>query len=241
MDKSEAFEFLELNIDSSQEELKKRWQEKFNHFQNLQINAPTPQLKAIHSRNLEKLDQIKSLLLVRSAAPGDTKDIPPYTTPPIRPENNRFDRPRVIDHPSAMAFLVRHTEGKDAKTYPLKEGVNPVGRLEVRGHNSVVIDDDPYVSRYHAVLYVSRKPGGGHTYQLADDGALNNGQASKNGTYINGSERRITARATIYEADTIQIGVTKLMLMANSQPVEKIVKEVKKTQMVKTVVIDDLF
>jgi pSer/pThr/pTyr-binding forkhead associated (FHA) protein len=144
-----------------------------------------------------------------------------------------------IDSNSTIAFLVVHTEDKESVAYDLKIGDNSIGRNRIDGFNNVIIKDDPYVSRHHANLKAIREYGG-LSFLISDGSLLNKEKKSKNGVYINGSEQRIQQTSEILPYDTIQIGLTKMMLMIKAQSIQNIIREVKKTQIMKTVVIDDL-
>ena len=82
---------------------------------------------------------------------------------------------------------------------------------------------------------------GGFSIELADDGRFNQGAPSRNGTYLNGSDKRIKSNdiRLLKEGDTIQVGNTKLVLRMNtaSKSISGLVKEVEKTQYLRTVVI----
>jgi hypothetical protein len=138
-----------------------------------------------------------------------------------------------------VAWLIRHTENQSPVSFPLYPGKNYLGRKEKPGAQPFVkVAEDPYISKVHAVIIV--EPGAGHAFFLADDPATNGDKASTNGTYINGMEDRITTKTRIRNNDTIQIGITKLILRYNDSGLEDIVREVEQKNYMHTVVIDAL-
>src|SRR5258708_3149871 len=135
--------------------------------------------------------------------------------------------------PAPVAWLIRHTENQSAKTFPLYPGKNFLGRkprpdlvpfIEVEG--------DPYISKVHAVLY-AEKAG-----LFISDPSGEEGKPSKNGIFINADDNRLTEKTRLKEKDTIQIGVTKLILRYNNNPIVKMVQEVEEQDYMHTVVID---
>ena len=96
-----------------------------------------------------------------------------------------------------------------------------------------LIDEDPYISRIHAVIYVENIDTL-HLY-ICDSDLDNGGKASKNGTYINGHNSRIVKKIKIKENDTIQVGITKLVLKYNAGNLEEIVNEVEQQNYVDTI------
>lgn len=87
------------------------------------------------------------------------------------------------------------------RTYPLRAGVNLVGRFE---DNHVVVGS-PLASRRHCALVVH--PGQG--CEVHDT-------ASKNGTYVNG--QRVTAPKTLAPGDAIELGGRRLVLVRAEGP-----------------------
>jgi len=131
-------------------------------------------------------------------------------------------------------WLVRHTENKPSATFPLFKGTNFIGRAPVPSMPFyTLIDEDPYISRIHAVIYVENIDTL-HLY-ICDSDLDNGGKASKNGTYINGHNSRIVKKIKIKENDTIQVGITKLVLKYNAGNLEEIVNEVEQQNYVDTI------
>jgi hypothetical protein len=85
--------------------------------------------------------------------------------------------------------------------YPLRIGVNTVGRLT---DNDVVLND-PYVSRRHCAVLIHAGDGG----ELHD-------VSSKNGTYLNG--RRIDHPTRLNTGDEIGMCDCRLVFVANTNP-----------------------
>jgi pSer/pThr/pTyr-binding forkhead associated (FHA) protein len=85
--------------------------------------------------------------------------------------------------------------------YPLKVGVNTVGRLP---DNDVVISA-PYVSRRHCAILVH-----------AGDGCELHDIASKNGTYING--RKLSGPTRLNSGDEIRMCESRLVFVTKAGP-----------------------
>lgn len=222
-------EFLELPDSATDTDIQERLHDKQNYFERLIENAPNDFLKKLHTQNIEKVKNIRSFLLQETADPSAKPLQQHYARPEssVPLSNNSFNG-------SPVAFLVRHTENLSAKPFPLYAGDNYIGRSPM-GNHQIVIDDDAYVSRQHAIIRVNHSQH--HTdIFVADDGSQ--GKPSKNGTYINGNEKRLTNPVLIRENDTVQIGMTKLILRYNNTSINKIVHEVEESEYMKTVIID---
>ncbi len=89
-------------------------------------------------------------------------------------------------------------EGK--KVYPLKVGVNTIGRLP---DNDVVITD-PHASRRHTSILV-------HSTMRCEVHDL----ASKNGTYLNG--QRLTCATILRPNDEIRVGDMRMIFMNGNE------------------------
>lgn len=110
-----------------------------------------------------------------------------------------------------VGWLVRHNENQENISFELKEGRNIIGRPTSFFSPEVSIDDE-YVSRRHAVINVILNQFNVYEYYIADNEEVNDGKASKNGTYVNGKAERISDPIRLIDGDTIQIGKTKLVL-----------------------------
>jgi pSer/pThr/pTyr-binding forkhead associated (FHA) protein len=110
-------------------------------------------------------------------------------------------------------WLVVHTENKLPVTYDLYEGDNVIGRPDGAHQIDIRIEDDDYVSRFHAFIHVHKDYLHRFRYELHDNGAMSRGKVSTNGTYINGIEERLPKEKTVFlrDGDTIQVGTTKLV------------------------------
>ncbi len=207
----EYFEFLELQNNATQAEIIQRIDEKQKLFSQLMQNAPNDYLKSIHQKNISKLVEIEQTL---------TRG---YVKPEQQTANEIF-----IESDGAIAWLIRHTENKNSKSFPLFSGTNFIGRSSNNKLNEIIIDDDIYISRNHATILIEND-----NYKITDLG-------SKNGTYINGQEQKIES-LNLNNLDTIQIGNTKIVLkIASNKNVDALVKEVDSSEYMKTIVINIL-
>jgi len=232
MNRKDALEFLELADHASDLDIELRLSEKKNYFTHLCENAPNDFLKKLHGENIEKILLIRNLLGLKN--PGPAQDVNKLVYQRVDIYQGQADKSSRPGQP--VAWLVRHTENQSPKTYPLYLGKNVVGRSVQPGMNAILIDDDPYVSNRHAVLDIlNMSP---LKILLSDDQNANHGKASRNGTYINGSEDRLIKPLQIGENDTIQIGCTKLIVRVNNAALDRIVREVEETEFMKTVVIN---
>lgn len=235
MTRKEVLEFLELPDSSSDNDIRVRMDDKLTYFERLSENAPNDFLRKLHTSNTEKIKTLQIEMLGAGAANNDADKKRHASTPA---SYNNYQQPvaQPQANPSAVAWLVRHTENQSAKTFPLYYGKNFVGRANQPNNHTVVINDDPYVSRVHALLdVVAINP---LQIVVYDEAATNGGKPSKNGTYINGDDRRLNKKLSIRENDTLQIGMTKLIVRLNNTSIHKIVQEVEESDYMKTVVID---
>ncbi len=248
MTKAEALTFLELREDATDQEVKKTLEEQLSHFEQLSEKAPSDFLRKLNAQKVAKVKGIqqdlkkwapqgpgaKSVILNEDPVEdSEMEEDLPATTPIIISSGSRFSKKAAVAEP--LGWLVRHTENQSPKTYSLWKGPNYIGR---KLHESlkpfVVIDEDLYISRVHALITAEA----GDQFYIEDSAAVNNGSESKNGTYLNGREKRIAEKTRLNENDTIQIGVTKLILRYNNHPIKKIVKEVEKSKFMHTVALE---
>jgi hypothetical protein len=135
--------------------------------------------------------------------------------------------------PVPVAWLVRHTENQSSKTFPIYPGKNYLGRKPRPDLVPFIeVEEDPYISKVHAVLYAESDR------LFISDPSGDEGKPSKNGIFINADENRLTEKTRLKEKDTIQIGVTKLILRFNNSSIGKIVQEVEEQDYMHTVMID---
>ena len=141
--------------------------------------------------------------------------------------------PAAPAEPEPVAWLIRHTENQSSKTFPLYPGKNFLGRKPLPGLTPFIeVEEDPYISKVHATLLAESNG------IYINDPSGQEGKPSKNGIFINANENRLTAKTRLKENDTVQIGVTKLILRYNNNSIKKIVEEVEETDYMHTVVID---
>lgn len=220
MTKAEIIEFLELPSNASDKDIAKRASEKLEYFNRLIESAPNEVLKKVYQKNSEKVRSIQGQI--------NFKD---YKSTHTQLSNSaNFTEKKV----QAIAWLIRHTEHQAAKSYPIYLGVNIIGRVFKAGKNSILFEEDPFVSRKHAVLYAHSRT----TFTIEDSASGNEGKASKNGTYLNGKTQRIHQEASLQDGDTIQVGNTKLVFRLNDEPIHKIINEVEEGEYMNTVVIN---
>ncbi|MCU7551421.1 FHA domain-containing protein [Chitinophagaceae bacterium LB-8] len=233
MNKQEAFEFLELKTSATEAEIKIRLQEKQQYFEQLCATAPGEFLQKLHKRNIEKVQTIRNLFFPS----GGGHDHSERKAAQVNASANSYAQPADhinLDQP--VAWLICHTEHQSSRPHSLYAGENYFGRALADGKRSILLEHDIYVSRYHAVVEVQL---GLYPKVFIQDAGAYTGKPSKNGIYINGSSQRIQNKVQLQENDTVQIGVTKLILRFNREkPINRIVEEVSKTEFIKTVVID---
>jgi hypothetical protein len=228
MTRAEVLEFLELPESATDNDIRERMNDKLAYFQRLSENAPNDFLRKLHTSNTEKIRALQREM-GGPAAPASSAgryDAPSYQQPAQQGPARSAE----------VAWLVRHTENLSAITFPLYYGKNFIGRNPSANGPCIVFTEDPYVSRVHALLEVINI----NPLQIvvSDEPASNGGKASKNGTYINGDDRRLSRKVTIGPNDTIQIGMTKFIIRLNNTSIHKIVQEVEESDFMKTVVID---
>lgn len=233
MNLKEALEFLDLPGTATDNQISVGLSDKLKYFQKLMENAPNEFLRGIHAKNIEKIKGFQALLPQQTgpANSGNYENQKPIRTSiPLNQSDKSIDR-------DVLAFLIRHTEQQSVKTYPLYEGKNIIGRTIKDGpYNTVIVDDDNYVSRVHAVIEIINDKN--IEVIITDDDISNGAKASKNGTYVNGNEKRIKKPFKLSENDTIQIGMTKLILRYNNSNINKILDEVEESNYMRTVVIN---
>lgn len=204
---------------------------------------PLPQLQTEPEPQpeLEPLLEVQSTPAAAAIAPPVSASQPttvPDPPPAPKPILVQADPEPVVatqaeSQLAPVAWLIRHTENQSSKTFPLYPGRNYLGRKPREGLTPFIeVEEDPYISKVHAVLYAEN----GDIY--VSDPSGGEGKPSKNGIFINADENRLMAKTRLWEKDTVQIGVTKLILRYNSKAIVKIVKEVEEQDYMHTVVID---
>jgi hypothetical protein len=255
MNKREALEYLDLPGDASPEEIEKRIKEKLDYFRNLSENATSDFLRRLNRQNLLKVQAIKEDSLNWSRpyineiniqqdqisqseqvieSVFESQEV--LTTPVIitvgktNSENLKRNEP--------LAWMIRHVENMSSKVFPLFPGKYLIGRKnEPHSDNYIEVDGDPYVSRIHAVIEVNEDT----TISIEDTAESNSGKPSKNGTYVNGNAERINGKLILKANDTVQIGITKMVLKINANiRIEEVVDDVKKSKFMHTVIIKNM-
>lgn len=241
----EALEFLELPEGAAGNQIKQRLHEKLAYFEHLSENAPSDFLKRLNRQHFAKAKSLEQEMVQWNLSGAevvldDSDDASAYdesiplTTPVIVSSKNAARQPAPVE---PVAWLVRHTENQSAKTFSLFTGKNYIGRkADPALKPFIVIEDDAFVSRVHAIIYIEE--GNPVKFYIADTDAANGGKASKNGTYINGNEIRITQKLLLKENDTIQVGMTKLILKLNNNSINHIIREVERSKFMHTVVFE---
>ena len=231
MTKSEILELLELPDSVNENDIKVRLKEKLIYFRRLQENAPNDFLKKRHLQNIEKVLLVMAEYgLTEMPEPDAAQYYSKQEPEGVKPSQGQGQQKKPI------AWLIRHTEGQPVKTFSLYAGDNFIGRFLQPSGNTIVLEEDPYVSRLHAVIMADE---GMHTQFHINDSALSNqGKPSRNGTYVNGDERRINQKTRLFNNDTIQIGMTKLVFKLNNDNLNNIVTQVEDAGYMKTVVIN---
>lgn len=229
MDKAEALGFIGLKEPISEEAVDDKYKERFNYFQMLYSNAPNKVVEQIQQQNLHKLNQVKNMLLEEIAAKKknfDKKHASSITKP--KPEAAKIEKKPVV------GWLIVHTENKKAETFDLYEGINYIGRKKKDDKaNSILIENDPFVSRTHA--FIKCNEAGGKLQYVLYDGDGN--KQSINGVFLNGNDVRIHQHCSLKENDTVQIGTTKLVfkIKKDHRSITGELEEVMRTDFIRTI------
>lgn len=255
MTQEEALLFLELPGTASVYEIKQRLREKLAYYENLSENAPSDFLRRLNARHVTKVQDIQrsfpewdpSRQELSIEFPVDEvdedlakaeEDAGPLTIPIIVGPGGKLNGTQKKQLADPPGWLIRHTENQSSKTFILARGKNYIGRkADPLFKPTIIIDDDTFISKIHAVLLVEEN-NDGFDFFLIDTPASNGGKASSNGTYLNGDTARISEKTKLYENDTIQVGVTKLILKVNNNKIQDIVQEVKRSKFMHTVVFN---
>ena len=237
MTKKEAFDFLELPESASKTEIKLRLIEKLEYFEHLSEQAPSDFLRRINTRNVDKVKQVQQeffpwtleetgseVILPMEPQEEQPEEIEVFTTPIIVAAGAR-QAPVVPSIPQPVGWLIKHMEHMEAGYFPLYAGRNLLGRKASPDLSPfIALEDDPYISRVHAVIYVEE--GTPPACFIVDAPGGSQGKASANGTYLNGDAVRIVKKEKLKDADTIQIGMTRLVFKYNTKKIKELVKEV---------------
>jgi len=113
---------------------------------------------------------------------------------------------------TAVGWLIKHTETMETLSFPLKIGKNQIGRKTTDHNPDIMVENDNYISRNHAIIVVKINEKSEFEYLLVDNAELQ-GKPSLNGTYLNGNPERIGDKPVkLSDGDTIQTGLTKFVL-----------------------------
>lgn len=137
-------------------------------------------------------------------------------------------------------WLVVHDENKQELTFDLFVGDNFFGKKGEGFEVDILIDNDPYVSRSHANIRISKDFLNRFHCQLLDDGSRRSKGPSLNGTFVNGNTERLPKETSVFlrDGDTIQIGETKLVFKSVEKfhNMEEAADEVRKSDYTSTVI-----
>ena len=158
----------------------------------------------------------------RSVGPRSVGSVPapvPAAFAPVAGSDGDGEAPTVMQRtlPAELGWLIVKDEVTATQTFVLRKGINTIGRLSKARPADIMVDtDDEYVSRPHCTIEVKIGKSGLVEYVLQDGIAQPDGtwKNSLNGTYLNGQEPRLSEFDRIYlnDGETVQIGVTKLVL-----------------------------
>ncbi|WP_332369006.1 FHA domain-containing protein [Spirosoma telluris] len=145
--------------------------------------------------------------------------------------------------PTELGWLIVKDEQTATQTFVLTMGVNVIGRQSnLSPSTHMIVTNDEFMSRPHCTLTVRIGIQGNIEYLLQDGAAQHDGtwKLSRNGTYLNGEEQRLSEFDCLYlsDGDIIQIGVTKLVLKtpALAQSVQKAYRQVEDMDYGRTVI-----
>lgn len=246
MDRAEILKLLELPDNAGDLQIKKKFEERLSYYEDLSKNSPSAFLRKLNAQQLTKLELAKKDILeciqkipvaekpkqvqIKNA---DTENMASFTMPVILSSSARKEKKALPEVIVPVAFLILHTENQPVKSFELFSGKTFIGRKVHPALKPLIVLDDEYVSRLHAVIEIENDS----NIYIDDSFLSNEGKPSKNGTFINGHKKRITSKTKINENDVIQVGETKLILKLNTRALDKIIDDVKDSEYMHTVVI----
>lgn len=248
MTRKEALEFLELADNATDQQAKKRLADKLLFYQDQMEHATSAFLKNLNTRHLEKAKSILKEFPVWNNQQPETSivftddeveepelgnnELEYLTTPVIVGSAGRFKEGlKEQSSTDIPGWLVSYASDKPSQTYGLMPGSNYIGRkADPAYHPFIIIDNDPYVSKVHAVVVVER--GSSDKFYLVDAPV-----ASKNGIFHNGSTERIAGKINLNDGDTIQVGSTKFILRINKSSSQQVAEKTSKNRFVHTIVL----
>lgn len=229
MEKAEALDFIGLKEPLTEQTIQHKYTERFNYYHMLYANAPNKVIEKIQQQNLEKLKQVKKILMEEVVSKRNDFQQRFFEGPvTVLPEPPKAESKKIV------AWLVVHTEDRQTETFDVYEGINYIGRKKQNdGVNSIVLENDPFVSRTHA--FIKAKRVGNETQIVLYDG--DGCKASVNGVYVNGNEKRINQHCMLTEDDTVQVGTTKLVLKVKKEDRSRTgeIEEVLRTDFIRTI------
>jgi pSer/pThr/pTyr-binding forkhead associated (FHA) protein len=144
--------------------------------------------------------------------PGEEDFFGRQDAPRPRPSAPPGPNPTAVPA-SQPGWLVIHDEQTATETFPLREGINRVGRRAndtPRDVNILINTRDTYMSRKHCEIDVRRRANSNEYEYILSDFSLN-------GTYVNAGKRLAKGQSvSLRDGDTVQIGRTKLVLVLPS-------------------------
>lgn len=256
MTREEALVFLELPVTATPAEIKTRIAEKMAFYELHSEKAPSDFLRRLNLRNLGKVKNI-----LKDSAPWTTIVAEPAQPVAIQEDTSEEEQPltvyivpsmkeavlkeaesreikikKIIEGPAG--WLITHTENKPAQQYPVVAGKNFIGRKAQAGMEPfIVVEGDDFISRVQCVVYAEE--GDPFVFYISDPAEFNKGKTSKNGTFINGQPIPVTQKIHLFDGDTIQTGVTKLVIRLNTGiDSDTVLKEVEQSKYVDTVLLE---
>lgn len=262
MERNEILKYLELDAAASVADMRASIEEKLKSFDAIAESINSDFLKKMHKKNIDKAlmvrdeimqlkdlpempvaalpamddilvnDRLEDDMLIQPAARGNELNFS-NTTPVIIGSKSKHNLNKANE---PAGWLVRHTENQTAITFTIFPGKNYLGRKQQPGLTHFIVIDDVYVSRVHAVIEVEEAAE--YEFYINDNETANLGKPSKNGTYLNADDKRVNQKTRLLENDTIQIGLTKMILKINrDNNLKRIIKEVQSSKFMDTVII----
>lgn len=229
MEKADALDFIGLKEPLTEETIQSKYTERFNYYHMLYANAPNKVIERIQQQNLEKLKQVKKILMDDVVSRRNDFQQRFFDAPVlVQPEAPKPEGKEVV------AWLIVHTEGRQIETFDVYEGINYIGRKKQNdAGNTIVLEGDPFVSRTHAFIKAKRIANEPQIVLYDGDGS----KPSVNGVYVNGNEKRINQHCMLMENDTVQVGTTKLVLKLKKEDRSRTgeVEEVLRTDFIRTI------
>jgi hypothetical protein len=248
MDRKEILSVLELSENAADFQIIKKLEEKIQQYEELSNNSPSAFLRRLNAQQLSKLELIKKQLPIVLQQPITATEIKKEEIK-TGPESSSLTMPVILssvmrklivkEEPEVKeppAYIIRHTENKSIKSFPLFPGKNYIGR---KPHGTlsqfIALEDDEFVSRIHAMIYIDGRKA--EDSYIDDSASSNEGKASKNGTFLNGNKKRIISKTSLKDNDVIQAGETKLIFRFNTKKIDLMLQETEEKDYMHTVVI----